>query len=57
MSFGIYLVGFFIIIGGVAWGLIVAGVPLLYVGIGSVILVGVGVLTGATKMRAKDPSS
>ncbi len=54
MSFAIYLAGFFIIIGGVAWGLIVAGVPLMYVGIGSVILIGVGVLTGASRFRAKN---
>jgi hypothetical protein len=54
MSFAIYLVGFFIIVGGLAWGLIVAGVPGLYVAIGSVILVGIGILTSATRSRSKD---
>lgn len=56
MSFAIYLVGFAILIGGVAWGLIIAGVPELYVVIISVILLGIGVLTGVSRTRSKDPS-
>lgn len=56
MSFTLYLVGFAIFIGGVAWALITAGVPHLYVLIGCVILLGVGILTGVTRTRGKDPS-
>ncbi|MEO7521845.1 MAG: hypothetical protein ABIW79_08520 [Gemmatimonas sp.] len=55
MSFPIYLVGFLIVIAGVAWGLSVAGVPTLYIGIACVILVGLGILTGVSKTRTKDP--
>jgi membrane-bound acyltransferase YfiQ involved in biofilm formation len=57
MSFLIYLAGFAILIGGVAWGLIAAGVPQLYVLIASVILLGVGILTGVTLTRQKDVSN
>ncbi len=56
MSFVIYLVGFAILIGGVAWGLITAGVPTLYVVIASVILLGIGILTGVSRTRGKDPA-
>jgi len=56
MSFLIYLAGFAILIIGVAWGLVVAGVPPLYVAIASVILLGVGILTGVSRMRDKDHS-
>ena len=56
MSFLIYLVGFAILIGGVAWALITAGVPQLYVAIASVILLGVGIVTGVARTRGKDPS-
>jgi membrane-bound acyltransferase YfiQ involved in biofilm formation len=56
MSFVIYLVGFAILIGGVAWALITAGVPQLYVLITSVILLGIGILTGVARTRSKDPS-
>jgi hypothetical protein len=57
MSFGLYLLGFVILIGGVAWGLIVAGIAPLYVGIACVILLGIGILTGVTRTRPRDPQS
>jgi hypothetical protein len=56
MSFAIFLVGFAILIGGVCWALIVAGVPELYVMITAVILLGVGIVTGVARTRTKDPS-
>lgn len=56
MSFALYLVGFLLITGGVAWGLVVAGVPHLYVGIACLILVGLGIVTGVSKTRTRDPS-
>lgn len=56
MSFAIYLVGFAILIGGIAWALITAGVPVLYVIIASVILLGIGILTGVSRTRGKDIS-
>lgn len=54
MSFGIYLVGFAIVIGGVAWGLSVMHVPTLYITIGCVILLGMGILMGVSQTRQKD---
>jgi poly(A) polymerase Pap1 len=56
MSFMIFLVGFAILIGGVAWALVTAGVPQLYVLITSVILLGLGIVTGVARTRSKDPS-
>jgi membrane-bound acyltransferase YfiQ involved in biofilm formation len=56
MSFIIYLIGFAILIGGVAWALVTAGVPTLYVVIASVILLGIGILSGVSRTRSKDPS-
>ena len=40
MSFALYLVGFLIFMGGVAWALSVAGVSSLYIVIACVILPG-----------------
>lgn len=54
MSFPIYLVGFLIVIGGIAWGLSVVGVPTLYIMIACVIMVGIGIVTGVAKTRQKD---
>src|SRR6185503_16009572 len=55
MTFTLYLVGFLILIGGVAWGLTVAHVPSQWVAITCVILLGLGILTGAMRTRSKDP--
>ncbi len=57
MSFAIYLLGFVIIIAGIAWGLVVAGVPQLYVGITCLIVLGIGIVTGVAKTRTKDISN
>ena len=57
MSLVIYLVGFVILIAGVAWALVVAGVPHLYITIACIILLGLGILTGVTRTRSKDPSA
>jgi len=56
MSFALYLIGFVLLIGGIAWGLVVAGVPYLYVAIACLILVGVGIISGVSKTRLKDAS-
>lgn len=53
-SFALYLIGFVVLIGGVAWALITAGVPTLYVVIASIILLGLGILRGVSRTRTKD---
>jgi len=55
MSFLLYLIGFLLIIAGVAWALVVAGVAVLYISITCLILLGVGILTGVVTTRPKDP--
>ena len=57
MSFALYLVGFALITGGIAWGLVTAGVPGLYVTIACVVLIGVGIISGVSRTRSKDPSN
>jgi amino acid transporter len=54
MSFALYVIGFLIVIGGVAWGLITAGVRPLYVMIACVILFGMGIVSAVTHTRSKD---
>lgn len=53
-SFALFLIGSVVVIGGVAWALIAAGVPTLYVVITSIILLGIGILTGVSRTRSKD---
>ncbi len=49
MRFVIYMIGFLILIGGLAWAAITAGAPQLYVIIGSMILLGLGIVTGVSR--------
>jgi hypothetical protein len=51
MRFFASVLGFLILIGGLAWGAIEMGAPQLWVMIGSVILLGVGIITGAGRIR------
>ncbi len=54
MSFAIYMFGFLMFLGGVVWGALVAGVPHLYIGIGSLIILGIGIFSAVGRTRSKD---
>ena len=54
MSFALYILGFLIFIGGVAWALVTAGVSTRYVMITCVILLGIGIVRAVTRTRSKD---
>lgn len=56
MTFVIYLVGWLIFIAGVSWALVTMHVAEHYVAIVAVILLGIGVVTGATHARRRDHS-
>ncbi|WP_164707979.1 hypothetical protein [Paraburkholderia phosphatilytica] len=54
MTLVIYLVGWLILIGGISWALVSLHVSQLHVGIVAVILLGIAVITGATRTRNRD---
>ena len=56
MSFVLYMLGFLIFLAGLAWGASVAGVPTLYIGIGALIILGIGIFSAVARTRSKDPS-
>ena len=55
MSFAIYLAGFLILIGGLAYGASMAGLGTQWIVVGALVLLGMGVAMGATRTRMKDP--
>ncbi|MBJ6801676.1 hypothetical protein [Geomonas propionica] len=55
MSFALYIVGFILIIAGVAWALVAAGVAMFKIAIVAIILLGIAILSGVVKTRPKDP--
>ena len=54
-SFAIYSVGASILIGGLAYGAVLAGVPMQWVGVGAIVLIGIGIVSAVSKTRMKDP--
>ena len=57
MSFGIYVVGFLIAIGGLIYGASILHVATHWIVVGALVLAGVGILTGVTATRQKDSGS
>ena len=56
MSFGIYVVGFLILIGGLIYGAVILHVPAQWIAVGAIVLLGLAILTGVKATRQKDPS-
>ena len=57
MSFGIYLVGYTILIAGLAIGANILNVPMQWIGVAVLCLVGIAIVHGVTATRQKDPQS
>jgi hypothetical protein len=54
MSFGIYLIGYVIVIAGLVYGARLMHVPAHWIVVGALVLVGLGILTGVKATRQKD---
>lgn len=53
-TFAIYLVGFIVFIGGLAIGAFLLGVPPVWIAVGALILIGLGIFSGVGKTRRRD---
>jgi hypothetical protein len=56
MSFGLYLVGFVVLILGVGYGAHLLHVPNQWIAVAVLVLIGLGILTGVSNTRQRDPS-
>jgi hypothetical protein len=56
MSFGLYLGGFVLLIIGLAIGASLLHVATHWIVVGVIVMIGLGILKGATKTRQRDPS-
>jgi uncharacterized membrane protein YiaA len=54
-SFGTYLVGYLLVIVGLAIGAYLLNVPSTWIAVGVVVLIGLGIVTATTRTRPKDP--
>jgi uncharacterized membrane protein YiaA len=54
-SFGTYLVGFLILILGLGLAAYLLNVPTMWIAVGVIVLIGLGVLMATTRGKMKDP--
>jgi len=56
MSFAIYIIGFIILVAGVAYGAQLAHIPQRWIAVGIVIMIGVGIMSAVSRTRMRDPN-
>ncbi|MFZ3378974.1 MAG: hypothetical protein WA211_11740 [Candidatus Acidiferrales bacterium] len=56
MSFGIYAIGFAILISGLICAAYLLHIPAHWIVVGAVVLLGFGILTGVKATRQRDPA-
>lgn len=56
MSFGIYIAGIVLVVGGVIYGAAILHAPLHWIIVGALVLLGLGILTAVKATRQRDPA-
>lgn len=56
MSFGLYAMGYAIMIGGLIYAAHLVHMPAHWIVVGAVVLLGLGILSGVKATRQKDPA-
>ncbi|MEX2281356.1 MAG: hypothetical protein WEE89_02585 [Gemmatimonadota bacterium] len=54
-SFSIYIIGFIVLIIGLAIAATLLGAPTIWIGVGVIVMIGLGVLMGVSKTKRPDP--
>jgi len=54
MSFGLYILGYLIVIGGLIYGATLMHIPNHWIAVGAIVLAGLGIVTGVKATRQKD---
>lgn len=54
-SFGIYMIGFVILVAGLAYGASVAGLAQTWIIVGAIVLLGLGIIMGVSSTKRRDP--
>lgn len=54
MSFGLYIIGYLIVIGGLTYGAALMHVHTQWIAVMDIVLVGIGIVSGVKSTRQKD---
>lgn len=55
MSFALYIVGLMVLVGGIAWALLMAGLAAAWVTVACLVVAGIGIMSAVSRTRTKDP--
>jgi hypothetical protein len=55
-SFATYLIGFLILVIGLGLAAFLLNVPTMWIGVGVVVLIGIGVLSATSRTKMRDPA-
>ncbi len=55
-SFATYLIGFLILIVGLAFAAYLLNIPSMWIGVGVIVLLGIGVLSATSRTKMRDPT-
>lgn len=53
-NFSLYIVGFIIVIAGLAYGAFLVGVPPVWIAVGVIVLVGIAIVKGVSSTRHRE---
>ncbi len=54
-SFSTYLIGFIVLVVGLAVAAYLVNVPPTWIAVGVIVMIGIGILTGTSRTKQKDP--
>ena len=54
-AFSTYLIGFFVVVIGLAIGAYLLNLPTMWIAVGVIVLIGLGILMATSRTRQKDP--
>lgn len=55
-SFATYLIGFLILVVGLGLAAYLLNVPAMWIGVGVIVLIGIGVLSATSRTKMRDPA-
>ena len=56
-AFGTYLIGFIVLIVGLGFAAFLLNVPTMWIAVGVIVLIGIGILMATGRTKMKDPPS
>ena len=54
-SFGLYVIGFFVLLGGLGYGAYLLHVPHTWIIVGVLVMIGLGVMSAVARTKQRDP--